>query len=251
MPIVLDNPEETDAIARLVFDGNLFTAFYRTPPCDTSGEANGVCNAFKRDSFLLSLEPEPVFNNLHPLHYQFVLLSRDLVHIHVGFKTSIENMPAIRSILTSLHELDIAAKAGWRSEKMKYENLLKVTMCNDNYFSNADHLLGIANNILNPLPRLAAHRECLWNQGNDNQPSQLINCDLIPANTLSEEQIRHLLVNTISQAVPEPASQEVPEISATTATEPDSIQIMLALMIIFYMLRRLIRPISNLALRNC
>lgn len=117
-PIVIDNPNKTDVIARLYIDGNKLTIYYRAFHCNEWRspllDALGQRDAFKDTHIALfgSKEDTDLDHDQEKDHYHFNDFEFRVAHVHFIFVTkenhrpfSIESSDAIRAIIRAINQL--------------------------------------------------------------------------------------------------------------------------------------------------
>jgi hypothetical protein len=181
MPIVLENLNQDEAIARIVFDKDLFTLFYRRLVCSAG--------ASKGEEFLSIINEEvPELAHYNPViieqhtesrHRHFKPRDTQLSHVHLGFDKSIENANSVKLLIKVIDNLQSKYGDTWQKIKYIKDENFGESSCAAVLFTRKQGLVDATQKYLEqnrlylttPLP-------CLWTKSK--MPIQEIECDTLP-----------------------------------------------------------------------
>lgn len=204
MPIIFENPNADEAIARIVFDRDLFTIFYRRLTCGAGAlEGKEFLDIIKAEVSELE-NYNPVIIELHSesRHRHFKIRDTELSHVHLGFNQSIEKLKSIKLLVQVIDKLQSNFEEAWKKTKIISDKTFGQSVCATALFSEQTKLLKTTQNFLEQNKSFLTNpATCFWVKSNE--PVQQIECDMLPDNIPTYQAIlitmRAIMAATVAQ----------------------------------------------------
>jgi hypothetical protein len=197
MPIVFENPNRDEAIARIVFDKDLFTVFYRSMTCGAGAvEGKEFLSIIKTEvPQLINYNPVIIEMHSEPRHKHFKARDTTLSHVHLGFDKSIEQVKSIKLLIRVINKLQSTFNDSWVKWKKVADANLGESSCGLNLFSDTSGLISSTHDFLkNNLSYTRNPSICLW--AKPNLPMQVVECALLPDEIPTSDEI-HASIQTM------------------------------------------------------
>jgi hypothetical protein len=217
MPIVFENPNTEEAIARVVFDKELLTLFYRRFVCGAG--------AMEGEEFLAVIraqEPElatynpVIIDHTGPRHRHLRMIDTTLSHVHLSFDQSIEEGAPRKLLIKVIDGLQTNFREAWEKYKIAADLKFGQSTCATILFSEVLRLEDKTSNYLKPKTSFFINpATCLW--ARSNAPIQKITCNDLPFNIPSYLDMV-MLMNTIMD-LHSPRISENTDTKVTVANE--------------------------------
>jgi hypothetical protein len=182
MPMVYENTNAEEAIARIVFDKELLTIFYRRFVCGAG--------ALEGKEFLAIIDAQvPELANYNPViiketgprHRHLRLIDTTLSHLHLSFDRSIEKGAPRKLLIQVIDSLQTKFSEAWEKYKIAADMKLGQSSCATILFSEASRLEDKTLDFLKPKKSYFVNpATCLW--ARPNAPIQEITCNDLPYN---------------------------------------------------------------------
>ncbi|MES2217330.1 MAG: hypothetical protein V4501_02855 [Pseudomonadota bacterium] len=243
MPLILDNENTNEIIARFVFDKNLFTVFFRITSCGIGAEGENFRAEFYKHSVLRDLRPQIIINDADPRHRHFHPRDSTLLHVHLGFDASIEHIDTVKAILQSTNQIQQNVFENWSAMEKIINAKVKYPVCGTILFSNVDNMVAIAERFFTYNNRLDLNTNlCFWR--NSNGKKQNVECQNLVTDIPTDAEISESMKTTIS------LSQAAESMQETAVARLGQVEIMLLLLICLWLLRNLARPVTYVGFRR-